>query len=204
MQLEFIASLASDALTWPLVFLAWFVGLVPFVALVEYGTHRWIMHMANRLLDPKLEQLEAHGAHHSGENGHKFVDMPLRNCLLLATPVLLALAVWGFAVGPWSAVLAPAAAMLTWCFVYTYLWTRLHRAIHGVEQNWFGRSGPLFRFFRNHHLRHHVNEGVNYGTVFPWTDYVFFTWHRRKRRRASQTNAEHIRAEPAAVEALDD
>ena len=70
---------------------------------------------------------------------------------------------------------APALALLTWSFVYAYLWNRMHRAIHDVEGNWFRRSGPIFRFFSNHHLQHHAHANVNYGTVFPWTDYLFCT-----------------------------
>jgi sterol desaturase/sphingolipid hydroxylase (fatty acid hydroxylase superfamily) len=185
--LEIIVSLASTTFAWLLGFLFWLVALTPFVALVEYGAHRWIMHKSNRWLDRKGEQLEAHTAHHAGANSSEFVDIPLRNCLLLATPVLLTLVVWALVVGSWSAVILPVGAMLAWCFLYSYLWSRLHRAIHGVEQNWFARSGPVFRFYRNHHLRHHVNESVNYGTLFPWTDYVFFTCRSRKPIRALRT-----------------
>lgn len=190
---ETIASLTFTTFAWLLGFLLWFAALTPFVALVEYASHRWIMHKSNRWLDRKGEQFDAHAAHHSGANSDEFVDIPLRNCLLLATPVLSTLAVWGLAAGSWSAVTAPFAAMLAWCFVYTYLWSKLHRAIHGVERNWFACSGPVFRFFRKHHLRHHVHAGVNYGTLFPWTDYVFFTWHRRKPIRALRTRAKRVR-----------
>lgn len=191
--LEIIASLGFTTFAWLLGFLLWFAALTPFVAFVEYATHRWIMHMPNRWLDRSGEQLEAHAAHHSGANSGEFVDIPLRNCLLLATPVLLTLAVWGLAAGSWSAVIVPGAAMLAWCFIYTYLWSRLHRAIHGVERNWFARSGPVFRFYRKHHLRHHVNARVNYGTLFPWTDYVFFTWRGRKPIRALRTRSKRAR-----------
>ena len=66
------------------------------------------------------------------------------------------------------------------------MWNQIHRAIHGIEINWFRRMGPIFRFFRTHHLKHHVHAGLNYGTVFPWTDYVFFTDRERKVARACQ------------------
>lgn len=174
-----------DWLDWLLAFGLWFVIWIPLVALLEYSTHRWIMHLANRLLDPKLNQLKIHGAHHKGNNAHEFVDMPLKNCLLLASPAFFALAVWGLAIGPFSAVIVPAAALVAWCFFYTYLWTCMHRAIHSVEPNWFQRCGPVYRFFRDHHLKHHANARVNYGTVFPWTDYLFFTWRDRKSTRAA-------------------
>lgn len=141
--------------------------------------------MANRVLDPKLSQLHAHDAHHGGANDHEHVDMPLKNCLLLTSPLFLALLGWGLIVGPLSSVAIPAAALFAWTVVYTYLWTRIHRAIHGLESNWFDRAVPFFRLFRDHHLRHHVHGNVNYGTVFPMTDYLFFTWHRPRVIRGS-------------------
>jgi len=182
--------LVPHALTlafWLLEFAMWFVLWAPLVALLEYATHRWIMHKANRLLDPQLTQLKAHMTHHKGHNDHEFVDMPLKNCFLLICPALALLVAWGVAVGPLASVVIPAAALLSWSFFYTYLWTQMHRAIHGVESNWFRKSGPIFRFFRDHHLKHHANGRANYGTVFPWTDYVFFTWHERSLARVAST-----------------
>ncbi len=160
------------------------------MALLEYGTHRWIMHKANRLLDPKLEHLKSHGTHHKGSNDHEYVDMPLKSCLLLTSPAFILMAVWGLAVGPFSAVVVPAAALLAWSFFYTYLWTRIHRAIHGIETNWFQRSGFVFCFFRDHHLKHHNNARVNYGTVFPWTDYLFFTWREHRTTASTDRDGE--------------
>jgi hypothetical protein len=171
-----IASFASNLPGWLLAFGMWFLIWTPLVALLEYATHRWIMHMANWLLDPRLDQLKAHVTHHRGSNDDEFVNMPLKNCLLLSSPFLLLLLGGGLLAGSLTSVIIPAAAFLSWSFVYTYLWTVIHRAIHGVEHNWFRRIGPAFRFFRNHHLRHHVHAHGNYGTVFPLTDYVFFTW----------------------------
>ena len=99
----------------------------------------------------------------------------MRNGLRLTAPFILCVLVWGYVVGPAASIVAPVLALLTWCLVYPYLWNRMHRAIHDLEENWFRRSGPIFRFFLNHHLQHHAHARVNYGTVFPWTDYVFRT-----------------------------
>ena len=187
--LAFVPSLVAG---WLLGFLVWFLIWMPLIALLEYATHRWIMHTANRLLDPKLRQLKAHGTHHQGTNEEEFVDMPWRNCLLLVSPLLLLLVGWGVAVGSLSSVVIPCAALLSWTILYTYLWTRIHRAIHGVETNWFQRSGFLFRFFRDHHLRHHVHATVNYGTVFPWMDYLLFTWHRPQVAAGSRARRKEV------------
>lgn len=170
---------AVEATDWLREFLLWFAVWTPLVAFLEYATHRWIMHWANRLLDPRLAYLKDHGAHHLGDDRRELVDMPLKNCLLLTSPVFVLLAAWGLAVGPVSAVVIPAIALIAWSFVYSYLWTGLHRAIHGTEHNWLARSGSIFRYFRNHHLKHHVHSKRNYGTLFPVMDYLCFTWFAR-------------------------
>jgi hypothetical protein len=162
-----------------LLFILWFVLWVPIVALGEYGTHRWIQHKANRVLDPKLSHLKSHGTHHRGTNDHEFVDAQVTDCLSVMSPAFVLLVLWGVALGSISKVVIPVAALLAWNFVYAYLWTRIHRAIHGTETNWFQRSGPLFRFYRDHHLKHHVDGTSRYGAVFPWTDYLFFSWRGR-------------------------
>jgi hypothetical protein len=159
-------------------FAIWFAIWCPVVALLEYATHRWIMHRANWLLDPKLLQLRAHGKHHQGSNDRDLVDMPVLNGLRLTAPFLLGVLAYGYLVGPATGIIAPALALLTWSFFYAYLWNRMHRAIHGIEDNWFRRSGPIYRFFLNHHVQHHTHANTNYGTVFPWTDYVFRTCAR--------------------------
>ena len=101
--------------------------------------------------------------------------------------------------GPLSGVVIPALALLAWTVFYAYLWTVVHRAIHSVESNWFGRAVPIFRFFRDHHLRHHVHGTVNYGTVFPWTDYLFFTWHRPRVARGSTARRRRHKSRPRSA-----
>jgi hypothetical protein len=191
---EVIALLAVTPFRWLLTFILWFAIWAPLVAMLEYGVHRWIMHKANQLLDPKLDHLKSHRAHHKGANESEFVDTPLKDCVLLTSPAFILLTVWGLAIGPFSAVLIPAAALLAWSFLYTYLWTRIHRAIHGIEANWFQRSGRLFQFFRDHHFKHHVDAKVNYGAVFPWTDYLFLTWRDAKAAHASHPTSGRVRS----------
>jgi ubiquinone/menaquinone biosynthesis C-methylase UbiE/sterol desaturase/sphingolipid hydroxylase (fatty acid hydroxylase superfamily) len=202
--LGFINAIPSTPIGYLLAFLLWFLIWTPVIALLEYIAHRWIMHKANRLLDPQLTQLRAHGKHHQGSNDHDLVDVPVRNGLRLTAPFILCVLVWGYFVGPPASVIAPVLALLTWCLVYPYLWNRMHRAIHDMEENWFRRSGPVFRFFLNHHLQHHAQGGAkfNYGTVFPWTDYVFRTCAPKSDgpiRQANQSKANHAKVVPAKV-----
>lgn len=192
-----MVSFAAMLSGWLLQYLLWFLLWMPLVALLEYAAHRWIMHRPTRLLDPTLSQFKSHGMHHQGANDQELVDIPLKNCLLLTGPFFLLLGGIGLAAGSLSSVAIPAAALLSWSFLYTYLWTQMHRAIHGTEANWFRRCGPVFRFFRNHHLKHHVHAGANYGTVFPWTDYLFFTWHGWKVLRAARARRQSRNAPPS-------
>lgn len=171
---------AIEAVNWLGQFILWFVALAPLVAFLEYATHRWIMHWANRLLDPQLVYLKNHGTHHRGHNEGEFVEMPLRNCLLITSPVWLLLIIRGALLGSVLAFAIPAAAMFTWCVGYSYLWTRVHRAIHEPVQNRHHTAGRLFSILRDHHLMHHAHPQRNFGTLFPWTDYLFFTAYRRK------------------------
>lgn len=194
MPQEVIALLAVTPFRWLLTFILWFAIWAPLVAMLEYGVHRWILHKANQLLDPKLDHLKSHGAHHKGALESEFVDTPLKDCVLLTSPAFILLTVWGLAIGPFSAVLIPAAALLAWSFLYTYLWTRIHRAIHGIEANWFQRSGRLFQFFRDHHFKHHVDANVNYGAVFPWTDYLFLTWRDPKAAHVRHPTSGRVRS----------
>ena len=99
MSLPFIAELSWTLTGWLLGFWMWFLIWAPLVALLEYAAHRWIMHRPNRLLDPRLRQLRAHGTHHQGHNEHEFVDMPLKNCLLVTCPVFLLLIGWALVLG---------------------------------------------------------------------------------------------------------
>jgi hypothetical protein len=187
-------------LGWVLTFMLWFMIWAPLIALLEYGTHRWIMHVANRVLDPTLCHLKSHLWHHKGSNDPEFIDVPLKNCLLLTSPAFLVLSLWGLTIGPWSGIVIPGAALLAWSFCYRYLWARMHRAIHGIESNWFQRCGPVFRFFCNHHLKHHANARVNYGTVFPWTDYLFNTWRNRKTVPPSRAKPGFVRSTTNSAE----
>jgi fatty acid hydroxylase family protein len=191
---EIIALLSVAPLRWLITLILWLAIWAPLVAVLEYGVHRWIMHKGNHLLDPTLDHLKSHGAHHKGANEGEFVDAPLKDCLSLTSPVFILLTLWGLAVGPFSAVVIPAAALLAWSFLYAYLWTRVHRAIHGIEANWFQRTGPVFQFFRDHHFKHHGNAKVNYGAVFPWTDYLFLTWRGSKAARAAHPTSRRVRS----------
>ncbi len=183
-----------------LLFIMWFAIWAPVVAVLEYCTHRWIMHKVNRWLDPKLVTLKGHGSHHHGVDDLEFIDMPVKNGLLLTSPFLAGVVLWGLLTGSFSSVIIPGLALLAWSPMYAYLWNRMHRGMHDLEKNWFMYLGPVHRYYLQHHLNHHVNPKSNYGTVFPWTDMFFGTGFERLAARANKNRPAKPRASaPATV-----
>jgi hypothetical protein len=165
---------------------SWFAWM-PIVALLEYTTHRWIMHTFNRWLDPKQIQLRSHGAHHQGVDNADFIDMPVRNCILLTAPLMLVTLCVTAVTGAWAIGIAVAMSLLAWCFFYAWAWTVIHRAIHETGAAWFRRTGPLFRYYYDHHMGHHDRVATNFGTVFPMTDYLFGTVSRASAAEVRET-----------------
>jgi len=158
---------------------AWFAWM-PFVALLEYATHRWIMHSFNRWLDPKQVQLRAHVAHHQGEDNADFIDTPVRNCVILTAPFMVVTLGVTAITGAWAIGAMVAMSLLAWCFVYAWAWTVIHRSIHETGAAWFRGTGPVFRYYYDHHMGHHDRVGTNFGTLFPMTDYLFGTVARAR------------------------
>lgn len=159
-----------------------FGGWLPVVAVLEYATHRWIMHHSNRWLDPKQSQLKAHGAHHQGDDAYELLDMPIGNCAILTSPFFVITLIAGAITGAWTIAFAACVGLMAWWFVYAWLWTTIHRAIHEKGAAWFRKTGPIFNYFYSHHMKHHEQVTSNYGTVFPFTDYLFATVKREKQR----------------------
>ena len=104
----------NGPISWLSEFSCWLLIWSPAVAILEYTTHRWIMHKANPVLDPELCQLKAHGKHHQGDNSRDLVDVPLRNPLRLTAPLFLIVLAWGVLVSGASSVVLPAAALFAW------------------------------------------------------------------------------------------
>lgn len=143
----------------------WFAIALTYAHLVEYAIHRWFMHKPtlgrNRLFTD--HHVEHHG---KGRNDINISAEPER-IAIIASPLLVGC--WWL--GPWWAVFVGAFSV-----VYARAWTIIHSAHHDLDYKAITRV-PLYGYWRDHHLAHHIRPNRNFGTVFPWTDYFFGTKH---------------------------
>lgn len=141
-------------------------------AVFEYVGH-FLMH---RLTGTRIHRDHAIRHHAQGVNTPEVTDIALTTHLKFGG-VLLVLA-YGL-IDVVGAVALTAAFML-----HAVLWTRLHRQIHGVEQNW-SRRLPGYALIRRHHLFHHVRTDRNYAVLFPFMDRLLGTRYAPARARGA-------------------
>ncbi len=140
-----------------------FVAFLLYAALAEYFIHRYWMHAP---FGPSIRLFYWHAIrHHNAGDNSVNVDIPVWQCALVALPWLVAFAF----LSPWLLAAGCGAVVF-----YSRLWTRVHRAIHGLERNWAERL-PTYAAWRRHHEGHHERPGRNFGTLFIFTDRLFGT-----------------------------
>jgi sterol desaturase/sphingolipid hydroxylase (fatty acid hydroxylase superfamily) len=133
--------------------------------LIEYVTHRFILHEIPYLAD-------MHEAHHDDPDG--FVGTPT----WLSLPMICCgalLPMW------WATGLAPASAF-TAGMTTGYLW---YVGVHHIVHHW--RVEPdtyLHRLKRRHALHHHARRPCNFGVTIGAWDWVFGTAFVRAHRAA--------------------
>ena len=157
----------------PVAVLAWGAGGYALWTLVEYWTHRVVLHFEpERGLGARLHWI-FHGAHHDHPNNPKLLLVPPVVSVPLAA--LYCLVFWLVLGSPeW---LGFAAGYLTGYLVYDMTHWRLH---HRVPRTRLGRR------LREHHMRHHFqDETRGFGVTAPYWDRVFGTSPRRRRMRAA-------------------
>lgn len=170
--------------------ISYFVYLVIFYIVMvigEYWIHKMLMHKPVLARSKWFSWIFTDHAieHHKNERLDMNIDMPIHHHLIAGSPLLLG----SFFLG-WSAI----AALLTIFIWHSYFWTKLHRAIHGLEDNWIGRSW-FYPAFRDQHINHHKNPTTNYGVTALWTDRLFGTVYREPpyfRKRTPYTGGEYI------------
>lgn len=157
--------------------LTWATLAVLFIALAEYVSHRYFMH--RRLLDrvgrPDIFQEHAIDHHRDGRTDVGF-DLPISRHFLWGSPFIAVIALVD-----WFGALILSAGILC----YAILWTKLHRAIHDVENNW-AKLLWCYPIIMRHHQEHHRRPGRNFAFVFPFTDYLFGTVSRPRKYRELQ------------------
>ena len=147
---------------------AWLVACLMVIQLAEHQLHLRVMHKKTWFVSAwHRHVVEHHGKKRTDIN----VDMPFSIPQMAAVPVYIVLAIFG----QWL-VMGIVFALLLF---YSYVWTKLHRAMHGLEDNWLGRSRG-FGYWCDHHLAHHNHPSKNLATVFPWMDALLGTKVRAK------------------------
>lgn len=127
----------------------------------EYLLHRSAMHK------PGLGKgfwFTLHIEHHRGRDDLN-IKLPTWLVCLAASPMLLPVVWVGW---QWTVV------WFVCCSVYSVVWTALHSAHHNISYAWIAGI-PGYEYWERHHLKHHERPNRNFGTVFPWTDYIFRT-----------------------------
>lgn len=138
------------------------------MAFAEYFIHRWTMHRKCWWLPGSVFN-EHSIEHHHKERNDINIDLSVFNHFLIGSPLIIATILLG-----WWACLAGLIATF---FFHSYAWTKLHRAIHELEDNWVGRSW-FFKYFKKHHEDHHKRPGRNFAVVYIFTDYIFGTSYK--------------------------
>lgn len=146
------------------VALAWAAGGLLLWTLVEYVVHRLLFHFEPRSALGRRLVFLMHGVHHDYPQDRTRLVMPL----LVTAPLAVALYFlfrWLFG-AYWPAVAAGFGAGYV-----------AYDTVHFMIHHWPMR-GPVGRWLKRHHLRHHFNqEHAGYGVSSPLWDYVFGTAH---------------------------
>lgn len=138
--------------------------------MAEYALHRFVFHLEPK--SPRLQQVIfiIHGNHHSDPND------PLRNLMPPVVSVSLGALIWMGCV----ALMGPVGSWFFFGFIVGYVvYDLVHYACHQ-----FAMSGPVGRFLKTHHMRHHFERhGGNYAITGMIWDRLFSTKIASKRER---------------------
>ena len=149
----FIVQLFMWLLIWMLV-----------MAFAEYTIHRWTMHRKKWWLPNWIFNDHAIEHHHHERNDLN-IDLPIYNHLLIGSPLIIL----SYFIGLPCLI----AVLSVFCF-HSYTWTKIHRGIHDLEENWIMKT-KYYEKAKDHHINHHHRPGKNFGVVFLFTDSVFGT-----------------------------
>lgn len=130
----------------------------------EYFFHRVLFHLLARLPGGARFAFVMHGCHHADPMDETRNVMPL----VVTIPVGLVIAALSWRFFPFAQCLLPWGV-----FGLAYLaYDMTHYACHQRAMR-----GPVGRYLKRHHLRHHHRDsGTNFSVTFPLWDKVFGTY----------------------------
>ncbi len=173
---------------WPISLALWCLFSYVVISLIEYVSHRYLMHNRNWLAGRFRyfeETLKDHRNYHHGHcyPGRQFDQAPEEKCGLMNIDLkpLISLLQTSFV---WMPLMyfAPLGAVvfMTAIIAHNFAWSAIHRQMHlPLEQRsaWFQRSAFWMRLARYHYL-HHVYPHKNYNAVCLLWDPIFGTLAR--------------------------
>ena len=153
---------------------AWKLPLFAFfVAVGEWWLHKHVLHSPRFMKLPWKKHAQEH--HLQGKNHLKrHIDLDAPD-YLIGLPFIVFAVLKGMFWSPYGWCGAAAGLVVFSC--HWYLWSKLHRAIHQLEDNWTSRIPWYYPACEKHHVDHHesFHRGVikNYAVVFLFTDWLF-------------------------------
>lgn len=149
--------------------------------LAEWIAHRYFMHR-KAFGFGKFYRVH-HIEHHGKEvNLGWHIDLSAWHHHKVTLPVFVGLALMALYVerpGMGGGYAIGTACALSVTFLgHSWIWTAMHRGIHGVERNLFDRwitQTRIYRRWLRHHEAHHRRPNRNYGVVYSWPDRIFRT-----------------------------
>lgn len=163
-----------------------------FFSLVEYTTHRWLMHRMRTARALGLKFLATlcfnHMALHH-KRGYDHEDHEEDDHL---SHILIAAACVGMPMVPIVWLIDPftVGVGVVFSVVYSVGWWLVHLEMHRKEGRFFARNA-IFRFLERRHQLHHHYPNTNYNVVLPLWDWLLGTYHvtEDQRRKVSRSIA---------------
>lgn len=137
--------------------------MLVYAMLIEYGVHRWAMHIP--LFGKHKFWREHHIEHHAHHRFDVSIDLTPWQVLALFIPLMPAAFWFG-----WPLLVG----MAVYSLIYSAAWTVVHRAMHNLGCAWVKRV-PGYRAVERHHLLHHDHPTTNFAALWISTDLLFGT-----------------------------
>jgi hypothetical protein len=140
-----------------------FLLTIPFMSIVEYVVHRWMMHRETIFSGVYVEHaLEHHGKYYRRFN-HEPDPAGRELNLVISYWYLLIPAIPALMMARWS--LQPAGMALG-VALYLLAWNTLHSEMHDPRGRFFSRW-RVYRYLRRYHYLHHRHVTRNFNATLP-------------------------------------
>lgn len=153
-------------------------------SLVEYTTHRYLMHRMRIARKVGIKFFSTLCINHMSKHHKRGYDHDTDEQDDHLSHILIAAACVGLPVAPFVYMVDPFTAYVCAGFgaVYSTGWWFLHLEMHR-DKGWFFARNAVFRYLERQHQLHHHYPDSNFNIVLPLFDWVFGTYKHSDRRR---------------------